>query len=511
MRYIITLLALLSLFPDAQAQNGFMQAYDLGDGTGSSFHHILLKEDTLILAGETSNPNAPQWGVSFTKMDTLGNILDNKVHFDSIGWSYSFDERAKMISTSDGGYAMIGRKFSSGMMFFKFDVNGNKEFFREYRDTTTFLDRPIDIVEIQGGYIYVAIKQQMIDYMPNVYVMHIDYEGNVIWEIDYGVIGWYDIINGITKISENEYLLTGNQSVVTIENIPNPNDWLRPLVLRIDTLGNILSTWTGELTTVGMSRQGLGKVYSTNDSGWVSIAGSESIEDFFGQPALLRKPGVRKWDSDFNLVWETFFGEFINTGSGSRPISVTPTPDEGWVGVGIYTHAVPEAFYEGYYASIMYKVNAEGDSLWSRTDTIFSPAYGAKPILESVVALPSGSIITCGKVDRQIPTPVKSIGWIMKVDKHGCIEAGCNPISSLNIAPLIESFDVFPNPTDGQINIKGEGKYDVVVYGIDGKIYFTDEGLYDTNALRLKSLSSGIYFVRIKQENKFLTKKIIVR
>ena len=511
MRSTLTLIFLLYIIFQIQAQNGFMQAYDL-ESQGSSFHHILLKEDTLILAGETSNFTGSQWGVSFTKMDTLGNILDNKVYFDSTGYTYTFKEGTNMISTSDGGYAMIGGNFNNGsLMFFKFDVNGNKEFFQEYPDTTTFLDSPMDIIEIDGGYIYVARKQQMIDYKHDAYIMHIDYEGNVVWEIDYGELDVYDIFRGITKITDNEYLITGNQSTATTATNPDPDVWLKPIAIRIDTLGNILSEWVGEISTVGTGRKGLGKIYPTSDGGWIEIAANETIEFFFGQETLLKKPGVQKRDAELNILWETYFGDHTNTLSGNRPIHIAQTPDEAWVTVGLYSNPVPEVDYDGYFSSFMFKVNEQGDSLWSRRDTIFSPSYGAKPILESVLVLPSGSIIACGKVDRQVPTPVKSIGWLMKVDKHGCIEAGCNPISSLNMTPLIESFDIFPNPTEGQLNIEGTGNYDVLVYGLDGRVYLRSKDLYDKSRLDLDDLESGIYFLKIRQENKFLTKKIVVK
>ncbi len=54
-----------------KAQSGFIQAYDL-DERGMAFYNILLVEDTLVVYGTVKNPDFPQWGLYFSKMDTLG-------------------------------------------------------------------------------------------------------------------------------------------------------------------------------------------------------------------------------------------------------------------------------------------------------------------------------------------------------------------------------------------------------------------------------------------------------
>lgn len=509
MRLFITVLIILYGFFCIQAQSGFIQSYDLYEERGMAFHYMLLVEDTLVVCGSLRHPELPKWGLFFAKMDTLGNILEYKVHFDSIGHSYIFVEGAEMIRTSDGGYALVGNNFTDySPVIFKLDQNGNKEFIKEYPDSTTWTKYHSDIIEIENGYISIGRKQQMDDGLLDAFAMRIDRQGNKIWEINYGEDGLNDGFYGIRKLTENKILLTGTSAVLTYTVNPNEDAWFKAFAIEVDTLGNILWEWESAPVTIGTgSLEGLGRVYPTSDGNWITIGAENVIETVLGEPTLLNRGEIVKRDADFNILWHTPFGKKTNT--MNRFIGVVQTPNQGWVAVGTYSNILNMDTGEGYHTGMIAKVNADGDSLWSRIDTIFTPAWGSKPKLSSVVALPSGSIIACGQVDRYNPEPAKSFGWIVKVDKDGCIEPGCQLVGNTEIFPNIGGFGVFPNPVADKITIKGEGKFDVVVYEISGKQYLDAQDVNQETTLDLRSLAKGIYFLQIRKGNQFLTKKIV--
>jgi len=174
-------------------QEGFIRAYSLGH-TGMTFHNMLLVEDTLVIVGEALKEDNTQWGVLFCKMDTSGNILDYKVHYDTLGDSYVFDQGYQIIRTSDKGYAFVGMNFSDGYtpMLFKLDQKGEMVFAKEYPDTTTFTKRHWNLVEFDRGYITTGVKQQADDYKWDAFIMRVDEEGDKVWEISYGENGVYD-------------------------------------------------------------------------------------------------------------------------------------------------------------------------------------------------------------------------------------------------------------------------------------------------------------------------------
>ncbi|WP_367388425.1 T9SS type A sorting domain-containing protein [Lewinella sp. LCG006] len=509
MRLFITTLLLFLTYYSAQAQAGFIQSYELYEDKGLTFHQILLVEDTLVVCGSTSNPDAPQWGLFFAKLDTLGNILDYKTYYDSAGYNYVFEEGAKMIKTNDGGYALVGSRFESSIpLIFKLDVEGEIVFIGEYPDESTSTKRHVDVIEIENGYISIGRKQQMDDGLSDGFAMGVDQAGNKLWELNYGENGLGDGFWGIRIIASNEILLTGGSGIVTPVYNPIEGAWGKAIAIKIDTLGNILWEWESEQVLTGSgSGPAFGRIYPTADGNWVNEGYSQAIEELFGESTILSKGEIVKRDTNFNVLWSTSFGDY--TTFTNNFTDVVATPDGGWVAVGTYGQLVDPVEYTGYRAGMIAKVNAQGDSLWSRLDTLFTPAYGSIPSLANAVVLPSGSIIACGKVDRYEPDPVKSLGWIIKVDRDGCLEPNCRPTSTSELFPDILDFTVFPNPARELLQIKGEGQFAVSIYSLDGKIHLSQEKLFQTATLEVGDLPSGIYFLQIRQGNQLLTKRIV--
>src|SRR5690606_9625116 len=108
----------------------------------------------------------------------------------------------------------------------------------------------------------------------------------------------------------------------------------------------------------------------------------------------------------------------------------------------------------------LYKISPEGDSIWSRTDTMpvgnktYNHEYGA------IVVLPSGSTIAVGSFEQATPTPGdKSWAWVVKVDKDGCLEELCSFTSVQDLEkrkPAVLS--VAPNPASDYVIFEFENK-----------------------------------------------------
>jgi hypothetical protein len=218
---------------------------------------------------------------------------------------------------------------------------------------------------------------------------------------------------------------------------------------------------------------------------------------------------IVKRDTNFNVIWNTAFG--WPTSNTNFFFNMAASPDGGWVAVGRYVESVPDDPNGGYRASMIAKVDANGDSLWSRLDTLFDPSIiASRPYLAGVVVLPSGSVITCGRVDQFFPGPGKSYGWLIKVDKDGCMEPGCNPAtSSTNLAPLLADFTIYPNPVVDRVSIRGTGEYDIQLLDAQGRTLQTKHHIYETTTLDMRGYPSGSYFVRVKRGNTWLMKKVL--
>lgn len=77
---------------------------------------------------------------------------------------------------------------------------------------------------------------------------------------------------------------------------------------------------------------------------------------------------------------------------------------------------------------------------------------------------------------------------------------------------LSTKFDVYPNPSNGQLNIEGiEGEFTLQVYNAIGALVYDSNRTFVNNAnVNLESLNNGIYFVRVQEDNKSQAIKLII-
>jgi hypothetical protein len=161
-------------------------------------------------------------------------------------------------------------------------------------------------------------------------------------------------------------------------------------------------------------------------------------------------------DQDFNLIWERVISPTSWDSNGNYDLVLGP--DGNWVAAARWV--LPSAPLPGstdseyrWNAASLYKISPEGDSIWSRTDTMpvgnqtYNHEYGA------IVVLPSGSTIAVGSFEQATPTPGdKSWAWVVKVDKDGCLEELCSFTSVQDLEkrkPV--ALSVAPNPASDYV------------------------------------------------------------
>lgn len=93
-------------------------------------------------------------------------------------------------------------------------------------------------------------------------------------------------------------------------------------------------------------------------------------------------------------------------------------------------------------------------------------------------------------------------------DTFDGIGSHTSTLSTKDIA--FESFKMFPNPTNGN-NIYFSVTEDATIhiYSVLGKLIKTDKVTAQNNRLHIGELAKGIYILKMKNENQFITKKII--
>jgi len=96
---------------------------------------------------------------------------------------------------------------------------------------------------------------------------------------------------------------------------------------------------------------------------------------------------------------------------------------------------------------------------------------------------------------------------------------GCDSVVTLHLTITVgiddhdlSGIDVFPNPTNGILNIKGDDIHQILIYNADGQlVYASDEWSANLKTMDVSSYAAGQYFVKIIFGNKqTVTKKVIV-
>lgn len=95
-----------------------------------------------------------------------------------------------------------------------------------------------------------------------------------------------------------------------------------------------------------------------------------------------------------------------------------------------------------------------------------------------------------------------------------------DPCSTLHINENLSEnkISIFPNPTDGLVNVHFENKNNldkisIKVYDMIGKLIFEKmdvELINNSFSINLENLTSGIYFINIQRNNKSTSKKLII-
>ena len=73
-----------------------------------------------------------------------------------------------------------------------------------------------------------------------------------------------------------------------------------------------------------------------------------------------------------------------------------------------------------------------------------------------------------------------------------------------------ESLSIYPNPTNGKLNIEADGIDEVEVINIVGQSVLAVKVDADSCEIDMTGLNAGVYFVNVKTENEIKTKKIIL-
>ncbi|OFX17934.1 MAG: hypothetical protein A2033_15255 [Bacteroidetes bacterium GWA2_31_9] len=351
MRYIAVIL-FLSIFIKSNAQTITFNKF-LYDTIPNPILNVVSTDMGYVIVGPELGNNNTQ-NIKITFVDLYGNKVSSKtISKDSV--DFICGSQNSLIKTIDGGYVLAGSKkdylaATNSSLLIKFDNNFDTLWTKTFLTDSLFVHTSQCVQTNDGGFALVGSKR----------TDNNDSESLLIRTDNFGNMLWYKLYNDsadasyrISKSFDGGFVLGGE----TTRQYPF-GDWR---VIKVDSIGNV--KWSKIIGSPNYYDNWIIGLITTKDSGYVMSGGYgvSELDNHFNQ-----KSRILKLNNEGEIVWDKKYFEpfydadsmYVDTNS-SVFMSVIEDIDKN-----LYVTGTKNNNQRTY--SKLYKLNPQGDSLWSR-------------------------------------------------------------------------------------------------------------------------------------------------
>jgi hypothetical protein len=512
-----------------------------------------------IITGFTNSWGATLFDAFLLKIDKHGNEQWKRIYGGNL-----FDGGYCVRQTTDGGYAFLGQTQSMGSIkgdfyFVKTDSQGNIEFTKTFGGTEEEEGRYFALTD-DGGYILAgksaspgsgALGDE--DY----YVIKLDAAGEVKWEKRYGG-DKKDSAKSIEPTKDGGYIVTGSSRSF---NWQTPRVW----ILKLDGNGN--QKWAKNYG--GWDHDHGHHIMPTDDGGYIATGHYNRDASKGEDTYLLKLDAQGNWNSNALDAGVTSLLTPYESDCASSNAKITfKARNTG----NIVLHSIPatakltgglnktinqtfsHTLWPGQEATFTFSetVNTSGganfklevstnvaNDVYANNNGVtkdISVSSNPAPIVNlgtdihkndgQPVELDAGAGFTSykwstGATTRKIMANNSELYWVEVKDNNGCRAVDSIFVAFTSVAEydLHNSIKIFPNPTDGQIEISlnttQNKPLQVRVFNFSGQLLHEEQvmpnGGSHKQQLNLKGYPAGIYLLNITNGSQMGTSKIIIR
>jgi hypothetical protein len=492
MRLIASVIFIL-FFYNINCQN-FPKLYPL-NVDGSLFANIISKNDTLIVYGSTIDTVNKRWGIYLGKVDTFGKVLLDITYFDSS--SHYLMELNYPILSDNNNFYITGNIYNRSNIYFKKLSENFKDIFTKEIISGSDVSYVNNLLKVNNNKYLIGGSRSVTNIKYIGFYHFLDSLGNVLLSKSINENDKYGAkVNSFILINNNRIYITGIEHG-TLDTSH------QSFIITIDSVGNILNKWNSK----DNEHQGIRKLFILSDSSIIYTSIESKLEngDYFQRTVLIKR------DKFMNVLWKRIFNDywspFLN-----EPVDLKETPDGNFILAHITPSKKVASNITNVILTCLFKFNSNGDSLWARNDTvIYYNKYQIENRIGGITVLPSGSIVVCGYSNAPIDGSVRSIAWLYKVNKDGCMDF-CNTSGFLDLGETEQKVKVFPNPTTDEFTISSNTELNQVeIYNSFGQQIFKKETLNNYLNINTFDWKNGMYFITIKDNiGSIYTTKLVV-
>lgn len=488
-------------------QTYFNMRYLPETGTwGSWSSGIVVKDSSYYMnrSGVSYSVNKRKFFTSKIDSNGLGLVVLDSLYFDSLEMTMAG------LTSSEKGFLDISsivhfNPVEQQYGIVKYDETG-QIIFHKIDSTKQLYIYMTEIVELEDQSSIAVGTTQAVNGSRNnekIVLIKSDSLGNQLWRKEYrfGSLGH----NGMSVAScfDGGYVIGGaevNYNFVT----PNADEFVKPIVIKLDSLGNI--EWRKEYGSDTLSNSPAYGIIQTQDEGFVFVGGI-GVSGTTNRAKQI--PWIVKLDSIGEVIWERK-SENINT----RPstgftnfLDIEELPDGALVACGAQQFLFDDKPTTDKYRTrgVISKYNSNGQLKWLRDyvhpETQDTPL--SLNVLYDIEQTSGGGFVAIGTLSPSTDTTQDT--WVIKVDSFGCLEPGCEVIGVPEIAQTIETLKIYPNPSKGILHIEitpgiqktKNDTYEFQLYDMLGKRVFQTNLEPQMNTISVSDLPTGVYTYRL--------------
>ncbi len=418
--------------------------------------------------------------ITLTKSDENGDLL----------WDYKFENAfpnqiSNFIETKNGDFLLVGSQSnpstSTDLWLIKLDKNGNYLWQKSFGGKV--LDSGVDIIESSDNNILVVGFTSSLDgdvsnnngYI-DVWVVKVDFDGNVIWKRTYGGTG--EEVPFLIKKSKEGYWIQGKTSGSTDGNLNNSYNRKGSWNFHINEQGEI----TKQIVLDFVS-----SVFMEEDNGYLSVFYNEIEKQY----------SVVKFDLNGKYIWDKKLdlkGEYYSLNN----IIQLNTKEFIFYGSNLTSELTRDR------EVFLMKYDSNFNKIWEinlGTELIdYSVSKGLK-ILSDDEYLVFGSTQILNTEESTEMIPLNLSNWVTKVSEPNL---ATTEFSNSN------SVDFSPNPVKDVLNItNNENISRIYIFNYLGQLVYDSYLNSETTSINTTNLCSGNYILKLETINNTKTIKFI--